>query len=40
MRGSYDHDVVRTADGWRITGVTQHVSWLEGNPHALEDRPA
>ena len=35
MRGSYDNELVRTADGWRITGITQHVSWLEGNPNAL-----
>lgn len=37
MRGSYDNTVVRTADGWKITGITQHISWLEGNPHALEE---
>ncbi|GAA3929016.1 nuclear transport factor 2 family protein [Actinoplanes auranticolor] len=37
MRGSYDNKLVRTADGWRITGVTQHVSWLEGNPDALRE---
>ena len=37
MRGSYDNELVRTADGWRIAGVTQHVSWLEGNPNALAE---
>lgn len=37
MRGSYDNELVRTADGWRITKVTQHVSWVEGNPRALEE---
>ncbi|MDQ0364319.1 hypothetical protein J2S42_000988 [Catenuloplanes indicus] len=36
MRGSYEHAVVRTADGWRISRVTQHVSWLEGDPDAPE----
>ena len=35
MRGSYDNKLVRTPDGWRIAGVTQHVSWIEGNPDAL-----
>ena len=37
MRGSYDHKLVRTPDGWRISSITQHVSWLEGNPDALRD---
>jgi hypothetical protein len=37
MRGSYDHRMVRTADGWKIAGVTQHVSWLEGNPNAADE---
>jgi hypothetical protein len=36
MRGSYDHHVARTADGWKITKVVQHVSRLEGNPDALQ----
>ena len=36
MRGSYDHHLVRTADGWKIAKVVQHVSWLEGNPRAVE----
>ncbi|MCA2216974.1 nuclear transport factor 2 family protein [Jidongwangia harbinensis] len=34
MRGSYDNELVRTADGWKIAALTQHVSWLEGNPDA------
>ena len=34
MRGSYDHHLVRTPDGWKITKVVQHVSWLEGDPGA------
>ena len=37
MRGSYDYRLVRTPEGWRITAVTQHVSWLEGNPDALQE---
>lgn len=36
MRGSYDHHMVRTADGWKITKVVQHISWVEGNADALE----
>ena len=36
MRGSYDHDLVRTEDGWKITRLTQHVFWLEGNPDAVK----
>jgi hypothetical protein len=35
MRGSYDNHMVRTADGWKITSLTQHISWLEGNQNAL-----
>jgi len=34
MRGSYDHQLVRTADGWKISSLTQHVSWIEGSPLA------
>jgi hypothetical protein len=36
MRGSYDHHLVRTPEGWKIAKVVQHVSWLEGNPRAVE----
>ena len=36
MRGSYDNHLVRTADGWKITSLTQHISWLEGNPTATQ----
>jgi len=36
MRGSYDTKLTRTAEGWKITSVTQHVSWLEGNPDAAQ----
>src|SRR4051812_47397979 len=31
MRGWYDHQLVRTADGWKITSLTQHISWIEGD---------
>jgi len=31
MRGSYTNHMRRTADGWRIESLTQHVSWAEGN---------
>lgn len=40
MRGSYDNELVRTADGWKVTSVTQHISWLEGNPNALQETTA
>lgn len=36
MRGSYDNYLVRTADGWKITSLTQHISWLEGNQNAIQ----
>lgn len=32
MRGSYTNHTVRTADGWRIERLIQHISWPEGNP--------
>lgn len=31
MRGSYTNRMLRTADGWRIAHLTQHVSWNDGN---------
>ncbi|MDR7274576.1 nuclear transport factor 2 family protein [Catenuloplanes atrovinosus] len=31
MRGSYTNHLVRTAGGWRIERLVQHVSWPEGN---------
>lgn len=34
MRGSYDNHLVRTPDGWKITSLTQHISWIEGDPDA------
>lgn len=36
MRGAYEYTVVRTADGWRIARVVQHVSWVEGDADAPE----
>ncbi len=33
MRGSYDNHMVRTADGWRIERLVQHLSWAEGDPN-------
>ena len=32
MRGSYTNQLRRTADGWKIERLTQHLSWSEGNP--------
>nr|WP_269327573.1 nuclear transport factor 2 family protein [Kineosporia mesophila] len=32
MRGSYDNHLVRTAGGWKIARLVQHLSWLEGDP--------
>ena len=34
MHGSYDNFLVRTDEGWKITKVVQHVSWVDGNPDA------
>ncbi|MEY9835794.1 nuclear transport factor 2 family protein [Streptacidiphilus sp. EB103A] len=36
MRGSYTNHMRRTADGWRIEKLVQHLSWSEGN----QDAPA
>ncbi len=32
MRGSYDNHFLRTEQGWKITKLVQHISWIEGNP--------
>lgn len=32
MRGWYENHLVRTADGWKISRLVQHLSWSEGNP--------
>ncbi len=37
MRGSYDNQMVRTAHGWKIARITQHLFWLEGNPNAAQE---
>ncbi len=31
MRGSYTNSLRRTAEGWQIERLVQHVSWPEGN---------
>lgn len=31
MRGWYTNHMLRTAGGWRIERLTQHLSWPEGN---------
>jgi hypothetical protein len=33
-RGSYIGHMLRTAGGWRIESLIQHVSWAEGNKNA------
>jgi len=40
MRGSYDNHMLRTDDGWKIQSLTQHISWIEGNAHATEEKSA
>jgi ketosteroid isomerase-like protein len=32
MRGRYTNELRRTPEGWKIERLTQHLSWLEGNP--------
>ncbi|WP_424950514.1 nuclear transport factor 2 family protein [Deinococcus sp.] len=34
MRGWYTNQMRRTAEGWKIERLVQHVSWLEGNTDA------
>ena len=29
LRGSYSNHMVRTADGWRIERLIQHIGWRE-----------
>lgn len=31
LRGSYTNHMVRTADGWRIERLIQHISWREAH---------
>lgn len=35
MHGSYDHDVRRTPDGWKISRLVQHVSWMDAPPPGM-----
>jgi hypothetical protein len=32
LRGSYTNHLIRTADGWRIERLIQHISWREAHP--------
>ena len=34
MRGWYTNHMLRTAQGWKIERLTQHVNWVEGNKNA------
>jgi len=34
LRGSYENHMLRTADGWRIENLIQHVSWSDGTAQA------
>ena len=36
MRGYYTNVMKRTPDGWKISGLTQHLSWTEGNPNLFD----
>lgn len=33
--GTYDFQLVRTAEGWRIRAITQRITWVEGNQQVL-----
>jgi 3-phenylpropionate/cinnamic acid dioxygenase small subunit len=35
MHGSYDHVLRRSADGWQIEHLVQHVSWMDAPPSAM-----
>ena len=35
MGGYYLNKLVRTADGWKLSGVTLNVTWNRGNRHVL-----
>ena len=39
-RGSYDNHMLRTAEGWRIQRIVQHVFWQEGNLTAVAESAA
>jgi hypothetical protein len=40
VRGSYTNHMRRTADGWRIENIIQHVFWEEGNSNAVAESAA
>jgi hypothetical protein len=40
LRGSYTNRMLRTGRGWRIEGLTQHVSWPDGNLNAVTEASA
>jgi len=40
VRGWYDNHMLRTAVGWRIERLIQHVTWQEGNINALAEAAA
>jgi hypothetical protein len=33
--GTYDFQLTRTADGWRIRAITQGITWVDGNQQVL-----
>jgi hypothetical protein len=35
MHGSYEHTVVRTPAGWRISRLVQNLSWMDAPPAAM-----
>jgi len=39
-RGSYDNHMLRSAEGWRIQRIVQHVFWQEGNLTAVAESAA
>jgi hypothetical protein len=35
VAGRHDYQLKRTADGWRISGITFTLQWATGNEHIL-----
>lgn len=35
MHGSYEHDLERSTQGWRITRLVQNVAWMDAPPAAM-----